>query len=141
MILPILPWGRIALVAAVCLTVLGAALAIKGAVRDIEARGYKRGRAEAEAAASKAALDQVAANVARSNGAVTAYVAEIAAREPRVIRVTSERIRYEASPAAAAPCLDADGVRLIEDHRDAIGYLATTAGGGGDVPLAIPAGD
>lgn len=117
-------------------TVLALVRVVRSWTTELYDSGYKAGVAKTKhewEAANTSALqkqrDQVVADALNSNKAVRDYLAEIASREPQVIRVKERTTVYANSEIGSSICLDADGVQLLKDHRTAIGYTTGTETG------------
>lgn len=94
------------------------------------ADGYRSGQQQANAAwlqtrneEARQSIDRLALQVKNNQSAVTGYLVDIAARQLLVQQTTKEIERYASTPAGALVCLDADGVRLLQQAR----AVATTA--------------
>lgn len=99
---------------------------------DIYNEAYAAGQEQANAAwlqtrnaEGAQALERLATQMEANNTAVNGYLADIAARQVLVQQTTKEIERYASSPAGTLVCLDADGVRLLQQARAA---STTTAG-------------
>ena len=75
----------------------------------------------ASARNAQAQISQMAADAKQQNTAVKGYLDDLAARQPQIVKVHDEVIRYAQSPAGATQCLDDDGVRLEQEGRAAAG--------------------
>lgn len=85
--------------------------------------GLEAGRAEVRAAAERgravaaeAALGRLEERLQASNAAVDAYLATVQSRASRAYR--GELDRYAQSQAGTGPCIDADGLRLLDAARN-----------------------
>lgn len=79
----------------------------------------------AEKLAALQQRDQIVEEVKRSNISVRAYLADIAARQPQIIRLKERTTVYEKSDAGNSICLDPDGVQLVQEYRSALGLTDT----------------
>lgn len=124
-----LPWKWIGpgllLVALAFLAVRGIN-AVKGWREDIYNEAYAAGQQQANAAwlqtrntEAAQAIDRLSQQLEDRDTAVQGYLADIADRKPLVQQITREIDRYASTPAGATVCLDADGVRLVEQARAA----------------------
>lgn len=118
-------------VVAILLLVLSINAGIR-AVRDWQQdtfnKAFNAGYTSSDAKWSKASAENArnqlatfAANVDRSNTAVAGYLKDIADRAPLIVPVKERTTVYAQSPAGTAPCTDADGVRLLQQYREASG--------------------
>lgn len=101
---------------------------VKAWEKDIRENAFNAGYASSDAKWSKASAENArnqlatfAANVDRSNTAVAGYLKDIADRAPLIVPVKERTTVYAQSPAGTAPCTDADGVRLLQQYREASG--------------------
>ena len=102
--------------------------------------GYKAGVTDTnltwQTASTKAAQQQLViqqADAAAGRDAVANYLATLRDLTPKLSKLDQQRTIYVTSPAGTAPCLDADGVRLIEQQRQALG-INSGAGGATQPP-------
>lgn len=93
--------------------------------------GYKAGVTDtnltwqtASTKASQQNLENALADGKQSRAAVAGYLQELQELAPKLKALSAQRITYVSSPAGAASCLDADGVRLIAQQRAALGFDA-----------------
>lgn len=94
--------------------------------QEIYDDAYKAGQQQANAAwlqtrndEAALAINRLAKQVEANNTAVTGYLADIDARQVLVQQTTEEIGRYASTPAGTAVCLDADGVRVLQQARAA----------------------
>jgi len=124
-----LPWRWIGVG---LLAVTLAFMIVKGinAVKDwgqtIYSDAYKAGQAQANAAwlqtrneEARQSIDRLAQQMGANHTAVKGYLADISARQALVQQTTREIERYASTPAGATVCLDADGVRILQQARAA----------------------
>lgn len=130
-----LPWKWIGLglsVVALAYFIVRGIDTVKDWRQDIYDEAYVAGQQQANAAwlqtrndEGAQALDRLASQMEANNTAVRGYLDDIAARQVLVQQTTKEIERYASSPAGTTVCLDADGVRLLQQARAA----ATTSPG------------
>lgn len=118
-------------------------LALVAGARHQFSAGLEAGRAEvraeaeaARATAAEAALGRLEARLQASNAAVDAYLASVQTRASRALR--GEIDRYASATAGLGPCLDADGLRLLDAARSANRPRGDTSGPGGARPPLRP---
>lgn len=130
-----LPWKAIgigvAIVALAGLIVVGIDK-VKDGIEDIRVHAYNEGQQQAAAAfqqtraeEARQSLTRFAQQVEVRDKAIQAYLADIAARQPLVLQTSREIDRYASTDPGGSICLDADGVRLLQQARS----LATAAPG------------
>lgn len=114
--------------------VFGIVKAVDNFIDDIYDSGFAAGADQKEkqwqkanADAMKGQRDQVVADAKVSNESVMSYLQDILAREPEILRVKERTTIYEKSASGNVVCLDADGVRLIREHREALGLAPRSA--------------
>jgi hypothetical protein len=78
----------------------------------------------AQVQVERAASARLESNILRSNEAALSYVAEIAAREPKIIKVKERQVIYEKSVDGGARCHGVDGVRILAENRAALDFPA-----------------
>lgn len=134
---------KIGLALGACIAFIWALHSLVSAVRKLNSEvynsGFRAGSDQMEAQWQKASAqnavaqrDQVLRDAIASNEAVRSYVADIAARKAEVFKVKERTTVYASTPAAGELCLDADGVRLVQDHRAALGIGGQTGAPGSD---------
>ena len=108
--------------------VFGIVKAVDNFIDDVYDSGFAAGADQKEkqwqkanADAMKGQRDQVVADAKVSNESVMSYLQDILAREPEILRVKERTTIYEKSASGSVVCLDADGVRLVREHREALG--------------------
>lgn len=124
-----LPWRWIgvgALAVALAYFIVSGINSIKDWRQTIYNEAYVAGQQQANAAwlqtrneEARQSIDRLAQQVEANNTAVKGYLADIAARQALVQKTTEEIERYASTPAGAAMCLDADGVRVLQQARAA----------------------
>lgn len=122
-----LPWKAISIglatVALAGLMVYGVSQGRK-AIEDVRSHAYNEGQQQALAAfnqtraeEARQSINRFAAQVETRDKAIMAYLADIAARKPLVLETSREIDRYASTGPGGSICLDADGVRLLEQAR------------------------
>lgn len=118
-------------VAALLILVLSVNAGIR-AVRDWQQdtfnKAFNAGYTSSDAKWSKASaenerqkMDAFAKNVDRSNTAMAGYLKDIADKAPILVPVKERTTVYAQSPSGTTVCTDADGVRLLQQYREASG--------------------
>lgn len=124
-----LPWRWIGvglLAVALAFLIVKGINAVKDWGQTIYSDAYKAGQAQANAAwlqtrneEARQSIDRLALQMETNHTAVKGYLADIAARQALVQQTTREIERYASTPAGATVCLDADGVRILQQARAA----------------------
>lgn len=114
--------------------VFGIVKAMDNFIDDVYDSGFAAGSDQKEkqwekanALAMKGQRDQVVTDAKNSNDSVMSYLQDILAREPEILRVKERTTIYEKSADGSVVCLDAGGVRLIREHREALGLAPRSA--------------
>lgn len=124
-----LPWRWIGvgvLAVALAYLIVQGINSVKDWRQEIYDDAFKSGQQQANAAwlqtrntEAAQAIDRLAEQMKANNTAVEGYLADITARQALVQQTTEEIERYASTPAGTAVCLDADGVRILQQARAA----------------------
>lgn len=124
-----LPWKWIgvgALAVALAYLMVSGINSVKDWRQEIADEAYKAGQAQANAAwlqtrntEAAQSIERLAQQMEANNTAVKGYLDDITARQALVQQTTEEIERYASTPAGTAVCLDADGVRILQQARAA----------------------
>lgn len=124
-----LPWRWIgvgALAVALAYLIVQGINSVKDWRQEIYDDAYMAGQQQANAAwlqtrnaEAAQAIDRLAEQMKANNTAVEGYLADITARQALVQQTTEEIERYASTPTGTAVCLDADGVRILQQARAA----------------------